>query len=162
MRRVTLWFLSTVAALVLLFSYRTSTSGQVTVTGVVTGTGVEDTDSGSTDGSGSGSGSGSGGGSGSGSADTATTVDGSAVWSRFGPVQVQITVSGGEITEVDMLQVPNSDHHDREINGRAVPILVAETLQAQSADIDTVSGATITSMAYRESLQAAIDEANLR
>ena len=51
-----------------------------------------------------------------------------------------------------MLQQPNHPQ-----TTAAVPKLVAETLKAQSADIDTVSGATITSNAYKKSLQAAID-----
>ncbi|MFF7642551.1 FMN-binding protein [Streptomyces canus] len=80
------------------------------------------------------------------------TVDGSALSTEKGPVQVQVTFSGTKITAVKMLQQP--DHPQ---TTAAVPVLVAETLKAQSADIDTVSGATITSEAYKESLQAAID-----
>ncbi|MER6286738.1 FMN-binding protein [Streptomyces sviceus] len=80
------------------------------------------------------------------------TVDGSALSTEKGPVQVQVTFSGTKITAVKMLQQP--DHPQTRA---AVPVLVAETLKAQSADIDTVSGATITSEAYKESLQAAID-----
>ncbi|MET7730570.1 FMN-binding protein [Streptomyces sp. NPDC005402] len=80
------------------------------------------------------------------------TVDGSALSTEKGPVQVQATFVGTKITAVRMLQQPN--HPQTEA---AVPKLVAETLEAQSADIDTVSGATITSDAYKESLQAAID-----
>ncbi|MEU0207123.1 FMN-binding protein [Streptomyces canus] len=80
------------------------------------------------------------------------TVDGSALSTEKGPVQVQVTFSGTKITAVKMLQQPNHPQ-----TTAAVPKLVAETLEAQSADIDTVSGATITSEAYKESLQAAID-----
>ncbi|MET9459897.1 FMN-binding protein [Streptomyces canus] len=80
------------------------------------------------------------------------TVDGSALSTEKGPVQVQVTFSGTKITAVKMLQQPNHPQ-----TTAAVPVLVAETLEAQSADIDTVSGATITSDAYKESLQAAID-----
>ncbi|MEU9323350.1 FMN-binding protein [Streptomyces canus] len=80
------------------------------------------------------------------------TVDGSALSTEKGPVQVQVTFSGTKITAVKMLQQP--DHPQ---TTAAVPVLVADTLEAQSADIDTVSGATITSEAYKESLQAAID-----
>ncbi|MFD9445846.1 FMN-binding protein [Streptomyces sp. NPDC060006] len=78
---------------------------------------------------------------------TGTTVD-----TEKGPVQVEVTYDGDKITAVKLLQQPN--HPQTEA---AVPKLVAETLQAQSADVDTVSGATITSDGYRESLQAAID-----
>nr|WP_202478109.1 FMN-binding protein [Streptomyces sp. SID5470] len=80
------------------------------------------------------------------------TVDGSALSTEKGAVQVQVTFSGTKITAVKMLQQP--DHPQ---TTAAVPVLVAETLKAQSADIDTVSGATITSEAYKKSLQAAID-----
>ncbi|WP_020122094.1 FMN-binding protein [Streptomyces canus] len=80
------------------------------------------------------------------------TVDGTAVDTEKGTVQVQVTFSGTEITAVRMLQQPNHPQ-----TTAAVPKLVAETLRAQSADIDTVSGATITSGGYKESLQAAID-----
>lgn len=78
---------------------------------------------------------------------TTTTID-----TEKGPVQLQVTFSGTKITAVKMLQQPNHPQ-----TTAAVPVLVAETLEAQSADIDTVSGATITSEAYKESLQAAID-----
>ncbi|MGW1744036.1 FMN-binding protein, partial [Streptomyces sp. NPDC002092] len=80
------------------------------------------------------------------------TVSGSTVNTEKGPVQVQVTFSGEKITAVRMLQQPNHPQ-----TAAAVPKLVAETLKAQSADIDTVSGATITSEAYKKSLQAAID-----
>lgn len=80
------------------------------------------------------------------------TVDGTAVDTEKGTVQVQVTFAGDKISAVQMLQQPNHPQ-----TTAAVPQLVAETLQAQSADIDTVSGATITSDGYKESLQAAID-----
>ncbi|WP_030940023.1 FMN-binding protein [Streptomyces sp. NRRL S-646] len=86
------------------------------------------------------------------SASAAQTVSGSLLNTDKGPVQVQVTFSGDEITAVKMLQQPNHPQ-----TAAAVPKLVAETLKAQSADIDTVSGATITSEAYKKSLQAAID-----
>ncbi|MFF7263924.1 FMN-binding protein [Streptomyces sp. NPDC008159] len=82
-----------------------------------------------------------------------TVVSGPTIDTEKGPVQVQATFKGQKITAVKMLQQPN--HPQTEA---AVPKLIEETLQAQSADIDTVSGATITSGAYRKSLQAAIDE----
>ncbi|MFF4500776.1 FMN-binding protein [Streptomyces sp. NPDC001401] len=81
-----------------------------------------------------------------------TRVKGPTVKTDKGPVQVQVTFDGDRITAVKMLQQPNHPQ-----TTAAVPKLVAETLKAQSADIDTVSGATITSNAYKKSLQAAID-----
>ncbi|MFF7467432.1 FMN-binding protein [Streptomyces sp. NPDC008092] len=89
----------------------------------------------------------------SGAAGTAgTVVKGTTVTTDKGPVQVQVTFSGDRISVVTMLQQPNHPQ-----TAAAVPVLVSETLKAQSADVDTVSGATITSDAYKESLQAAID-----
>ena len=87
------------------------------------------------------------------------TYTGSAVNTRYGPVQVQITVSGGLITDVQAVDYPDGNGRDRQINARAIPILVSETLDAQSAEIDFVSGATYTSDGYQQSLQSALDEA---
>ncbi|MFF8188739.1 FMN-binding protein [Microbacterium sp. NPDC016588] len=89
------------------------------------------------------------------------TYTGSAANTRFGPVQVQITVSGGVVTDVLVPVYPSENGRDQQINSRAVPILVKETLAAQSAEIDMVSGATYTSTGYRTSLQAALDEAHV-
>lgn len=79
-------------------------------------------------------------------------VAGSTVSTRYGDVQVQVTFSGTQITAVTMLRQPDSGP-----TSKAVPQLIEETLTAQSADVDSVSGATTTSEAYVESLQAAID-----
>jgi uncharacterized protein with FMN-binding domain len=89
----------------------------------------------------------------------AGSYSGPVVSTEFGPVQVRITVSGGSMTDVAALQLPTSHYRSIQINDRAVPILRQEALAAQSADIDTVSGATATSVAYRKSLQAALDAA---
>ncbi|MER5600044.1 FMN-binding protein [Streptomyces sp. NPDC002265] len=79
-------------------------------------------------------------------------VTGSTVNTVEGPVQVEVTFEGDRIASVRMLRQPNHPQ-----TTAAVPKLITETLQAQSADIDTVSGATFTSDGYRKSLQAAID-----
>ncbi len=92
---------------------------------------------------------------------TTQTFNGSVADTRWGPVQVQITVSAGKITSAGVLQVPNGNPRDDEINSQAVPILNSEVVQAQSAKIDTVSGATVTSDGYLTSLQAAFDAAGL-
>jgi uncharacterized protein with FMN-binding domain len=153
LRRITLWLFSTVAALVLLFSYRTSTNsgGTATTTAVAAApapTGTSDTGSSSGDSTGSGTSSGK-------------TYTGSVAQTRWGPVQVTITVSGGKITDVAVPTYPNGNHRDEEINAFALPVLTQETMSAQSADIDTVSGATVTSDGYKESLQSALDAAHL-
>ena len=75
---------------------------------------------------------------------TATTVAGSVASTRWGDVQVTITVTDGKITAVDVPEYPTANGKDRQINAYALPILKQETLSAQSADIDMVSGATVT------------------
>ncbi|MEV5729425.1 FMN-binding protein [Streptomyces pharetrae] len=79
-------------------------------------------------------------------------VAGSTVATEKGDVQVEVTFEGERITSVRMLRQPN---HPQTTN--AVPVLIEETLEAQSADIDSVTGATVTSEGYKESLQAALD-----
>ena len=88
------------------------------------------------------------------------TVNGEAAGTRYGPVQVQITVKDGKVVAADAIVYPTQDRRDQEINGYAIPQLDDETLQAQSAQIDTVSGATYTSEGYTRSLQSAIDQAH--
>ncbi|MFI7404349.1 FMN-binding protein [Streptomyces sp. NPDC049541] len=100
--------------------------------------------------------------SGSSSAAAATgtkTVTGDTVQTRWGPVQVRITLKNGRLTEVTAVTYPTDNPRDQEINSFALPRLRSEALQAQSADIDTVSGATYTSEGYRQSLQSALDSA---
>ena len=149
MRRIVMWLLSTVTVVVLLFGYHTSTSGPTGSSSSVVGS----TASGSSGTSGSSDTSGSG--------NATDAVTGSAVDTRWGPVQVRITVAGGRITAVDVVEYPSNNPKDQEINAYALPVLVKETLAAQSADIDMVSGATVTSQGYLESLQSALDQAGL-
>jgi uncharacterized protein with FMN-binding domain len=87
------------------------------------------------------------------------TVDGDAVDTRYGPVQVRVALSGATITGITILQVPSDRQRDIEINDYAVPILTQEALKAQSTQIDMVSGATYTSQGYLQSLQSALDKA---
>ena len=98
-----------------------------------------------------------------GSASSSTLADGTYTGSssatRWGPVQVQIVVSNGKITTVNVLAAPDSDRKSSSINARAVPTLTSATLTAQSAKISSVSGATYTSASYKTSLQSAIDAA---
>jgi uncharacterized protein with FMN-binding domain len=93
---------------------------------------------------------------------TKQTVTGDAVDTMFGPVQVQLTVSGGEITAANAVEYPTERQRDVEINQYAVPVLDQEVLQAQSAQIDAVSGATYTSQGYLQSLQSALDKAGVK
>ena len=87
-------------------------------------------------------------------------VTGTAVSFRYGTVQVQVTVSGGAITDITTLQAPG-DGRSGQISQYAVPILQSEALSAKSAQIDLVSGATYTSEAYAQSLQSALDQAGI-
>ncbi|MGW7419375.1 FMN-binding protein [Streptomyces sp. NPDC054813] len=105
---------------------------------------------------------GSGGSGTSGSSSTGTkTVTGDTVQTRWGPVQVRVTIKSGKITEVTALQYPQDNPRDQQINSYALPELRREALTAQSAQIDTVSGATYTSEGYQQSLQSALDSAGL-
>jgi len=89
------------------------------------------------------------------------TYDGEVVQTRFGTVQVQITVKSGQITDVTALKLTDAEGRSMQISNYAAPILRDEVLQAQSANVQTVGGATVTSDAYLTSLQAALDAANL-
>nr|WP_217274684.1 FMN-binding protein [Rathayibacter sp. VKM Ac-2835] len=89
------------------------------------------------------------------------TYTGTAVSTRYGDVQVAITVAGGAIADVTALQLTDKENRSVSISNRAAPILRSEVLAAQSADVASVSGATYTSDAYLDSLQSAIDQAGL-
>lgn len=160
MKRISYWTLSTLSAVVLLFSYRTSTSGPdsaapgSTTAPVVIGSSPSPRTSTAN--------------STKSSARTAKkatkttkTITGPAASTQWGPVQVQLSVTDGTITKVSVLQYPSGNGRDAQINSYALPILVKETLTAQSASIDMVSGATVTSGGYLTSLQSALDQAKL-
>jgi uncharacterized protein with FMN-binding domain len=87
------------------------------------------------------------------------TFTGAASSNKYGNVQVQITVANGELLNVGIVQYPDRDGKSVRINDDAIPTLITETLSAQKAKVDTVSGATYTSTSYRQSLQSAIDQA---
>lgn len=158
MRRITLWVFSTVVLLVLLFSYRTSLNSGGAATAATVPVTPRATPTPTTSSSKTHSGSGS---SSTSKAGASGTYSGSVAQTRWGPVQVSITVSNGKITNVSVPVYPNGNGRDAEINSYALPILQQETVDAQSANIDTVSGATVTSDGYLQSLQAAIDAAHL-
>jgi uncharacterized protein with FMN-binding domain len=89
---------------------------------------------------------------------TGKTVDGPTVDTRWGPVQVVAIVSNsGRICDVDAIQSPDSHGRSVAINDYALPILHTEVIHAQSANINSISGATITSRAYERSLQSILD-----
>ena len=183
MRRITLWGLSTLTTLVLLFSYHTSTGAGTSLaapvvaqSGSASGSSGSSGSSSSSPGSGSSGTSGSSGSSGSSSGSSGSssssssgsssssagkTYDGDTAQTRWGPVQVRITVQGDKISNGKAIVYPNNNGRDVEINSYALPVLNQEVVQAQSANIDMVSGATVTSDGYLQSLQSAIDQAHL-
>jgi uncharacterized protein with FMN-binding domain len=161
-RRAIITSAATVSGVVLLLSLKphdeSAAAGAPITSGGNTGTG---TGTGAADGR-AGTGSTGAASSSSGGASTGTRgITGDAAQTRYGPVQVRITVEGRRITDVTVVRYPTQDHRDREINGYALPVLNQEALGAQSAEIDAVSGATYTSDGYTRSLQSAIDRAGL-
>jgi len=88
------------------------------------------------------------------------TVDGPPVWTQYGTVQIAIVMSGGRIVDVSTLQMPFDHSRSVYISRTVAPWLKDETLKAQSAQIDSISGATFTSEAYAQSLQGALDKAS--
>lgn len=156
MRRITLWFLATLSTVVLLFGYRTSTSSALPSAEPVTGSATGPS-AGSSTGAAPSTGTPS---TGTPAAGT-TTVTGTTASTRWGPVQVRLTLAGRTITAVDVVRYPDGNGRDQEINSYALPTLVQETLSAQSANIDMVSGATVTSDGYLTSLQSALDQAGI-
>lgn len=160
MRKIVLWITGTVSGLVLLFSYHTSTVGQAANTTAEQPTDDTTASGASTPNAAQASG-GTSSSSGTGSA-VSGTFTGDAVATRCGTVQVQIVVKDGKITSADAIQYPNENPKDQKINAYAVPQLNAEVVDAQSASIDAVSGATVTSGGYITSLQSAIDQAHLK
>jgi len=88
------------------------------------------------------------------------TVTGTVASTQHGPMQVQLVLTGGRISKVNILQQTNDGEESSQINSFAIPKLTSETLTAQSARIDAVSGATYTSQGYIQSLQSALDQAN--
>jgi uncharacterized protein with FMN-binding domain len=87
------------------------------------------------------------------------TATGDAISTRYGNVQLKVTVAGGKITKVEAVQLPSSDPKSSEISSYAVPQLTQSALTKQSASVDAVSGATYTSSGYQTALQSALDKA---
>lgn len=170
-KRIVLWVLSTLSAVVVLFGYHTSTSSVMAtnsdsaISGSLQAQSTSGTTSGGTGGSappnGSSTGSSNGSSSGSSSGSSGGTVTGTAAQTRYGPVQVQLEVAGSKVTNVTVLQYPDADGRDLQISQYALPRLIQQTLDAQSGSISMVSGATYTSQGYAQSLQSALDQVGL-
>lgn len=168
MRRVIFAIASTITGLTLLLSFKTEARSPLagaaarpsvatpsaTASASSAGTSTAATPSATASASSAGTSSGS-------SSPARKTVTGAAAETRYGPVQVQITVAAGKLTGVTALEYPENDPRDAQINSYAIPQLNSEVLAARSADIDMVSGATYTSDGYLTSLQSALDQAGL-
>ncbi|MDX3752100.1 FMN-binding protein [Streptomyces sp. AK08-02] len=154
LRRIVLASAATVSGMVLLLSLKPHT------TPAVAGLASAPAPSSSSSGSSGSSGSSTSGAGSSGAATGTRTLTGDTVQTRWGPVQVRVTVTNGKLTDVTAITYPQENPRDQQINSYAIPQLTREALTAQSADIDTVSGATYTSDGYRQSLQSALDSAN--
>lgn len=139
MRRISFWILSTIAGLILLFNYGTSTAGSVVSAGqsLSVANGVPDPSKG-----------------------PVARIAGKVVSTRWGPVQVQILVQAHKIVGVKLLKLPTGAM-DQFIAKRSIPTLIKETLASQSAHIDIVTTATYTSDGYITSLQSALDKGAL-
>ena len=144
----------TAFALALLLNFQTPTevpaassrgTGSAAGTGAATGTGS------TTGGTGTSSGA-------KANATGTRTVTGQLEDTRFGPVQVAVTLNGRQIVDITAVALP-SGGRSGQISNYVEPILRSQALQAQGPGIDGVSGATFTSMAYAQSLQAALDSA---
>jgi uncharacterized protein with FMN-binding domain len=92
------------------------------------------------------------------SAGASGTATGDLMQDQYGDVQVRVTLRDGKITDVRTVAIDGVDGHSQQIDAQAEPLLRAEALQARSAQVDVISGATYTSQAYIGSLQSAIDK----
>jgi len=159
MRRIVTAILSTITTVVLIFGYHTSTNSAAAASPVVQQPAPPSSAPHSRSRNRSGSSTRSP--STASKPTTATTFTGGVASTQWGPVQVQITVRDHKITRARAVQYPQGASNDAQINGYALPILDQEVVQKQSAAIDAVSGATVTSDGYLQSLQSAIDAAHL-
>lgn len=154
MRRIVIALCTTATGLVLLFSWPTSLNRPVG--GTATGVGSAASSAAVSGGS-----AGKGSGAPAAKATGTATYDGAPASTRYGEVQVRITVTNGSVTAADAIRYPDQSGQDQLINSYAIPILNEEAVSAQSAGINMVSGATVTSRGYLQSLQDALDQAAL-
>jgi uncharacterized protein with FMN-binding domain len=179
MRRAILTLGGTAAGLAALFSFKTHSLAGVAALGAPTAPGTSSaapmggngsmmptapSHMGSSKKSGMGTGKKSGMGSGAkktgmGTTASKRTLTGAVENTQYGPMQVQVTLTGTKITEVTVLQHTNDGEQSAQIDSTALPKLTAEALAAQSGRIDAVSGASYTSSGYIQSLQSALDKA---
>jgi uncharacterized protein with FMN-binding domain len=157
-RRVILAVASTVTGLVLLLGFKTQSATNTAAIPAAVAPGTSASSSAPSSASSSESSTGSGSGSSASTSTGSKTVTGTSADTRYGPVQVKITVVNGKITSAQAVDYPQNSSRDQEINSSAIPQLQQETINASSANIDMVSGATYTSQGYIQSLQSALDQ----
>lgn len=159
MRRVILAVVSTITGLVFLLGFKSHavTSSATPPAAIGSRSLTAPAPSPSTAGSGGSTAAGSGGSTASQPATRSVTGD--PADTRYGPVQVRITVTGGRLTAVTAVEYPVGSPRDQEINAYAIPALAQEVIAADSADVDLISGAMFTSEGYLQSLQSALDKA---
>lgn len=87
------------------------------------------------------------------------TYIGSVADAYYGNVQVQVTVQSGKVSDVKFLQHPGGRSYSIFVNSQAMPYLIQEAVQAQNSNVDIVSGATETSLAFQQSLASALAQA---
>ncbi|WP_084127234.1 FMN-binding protein [Demequina sp. NBRC 110054] len=95
------------------------------------------------------------------SSDSDGTYTGESVQTRYGSFSVAITVEGGEVVDVTMVESGETDHESQQINSTALPQLIQEVLETQSADVTYISGASYTSDGFAQSVADAFDQAGL-
>jgi len=156
MRRIVVGLMSTVSAVVLLFSYHTSTNSPSSASSSDDDAVPADDPAPASSAESSSASS-----SAPSSASSSATYTGDPADTQWGVVQVEITVQDGKITKSEAIEYPTQNGRDQQINAYAIPELNAEAVQQQSGSIDAVSGATVTSGGYLQSLQSAIDKAHL-
>ena len=162
MRRAALTLISTVTGLVMLLSFKTHPAAPTALAVIAPSVASSSTTSGSSGTTTTATGSSRAGGATTAATGAATkTVTGASVDTRWGAVQVQITVAGGKVTAAQAVVYPQNNPRDQQINSFAIPTLNAEAVKASSATIDMVSGATYTSTGYISSLQSALTKAGI-
>ncbi|HEY6793816.1 MAG TPA: FMN-binding protein [Kineosporiaceae bacterium] len=176
MRRIAIAVMSTISGLVLLFSYHTSLGPQGPASGPAAGgpgapPGAAGDGGGATAQDDTGGSAGQDPGGSAAPTPTGTqdqqntggssgTFTGDEVATRWGPVQVRVVIRSGKITQAQAVEYPTGNHRDQQINSWAIPQLEDATVRANSAQIDSVGGATVTSQGYIASLQSALDKAH--
>jgi len=159
MKRAITAILVTITGLVLLLTFKTHATAATSPTVIASNSASGDSSSASSTNSSSTTTSTPSASSGSSSSTSGTkTVTGDSVDTRYGAVQVQITVVNGQITKAVAVQYPDQQPRDQQINSYAIPQLEQETVSVGSANIDMVSGATYTSQGYISSLQSALSK----